>query len=104
MTTVQAAELTPGQQSANIIHMRPLSEGVINGHTPREAPYLSKALVPEACCPFIELSLRDLMHDPLVAAVNRADGVSADAYAQLLQSAARVDLRRRASELRICLS
>lgn len=104
MTTVQAAELTPGQQSANIIHMRPLLEGAIDGHTPREAPFLSRASVPEAYRPFIELSLRDLIHDPLVAAVNRADGISADAYAQLLQSAARVDQRRRASELSTSLS
>ncbi|WP_313602664.1 hypothetical protein [Rhizobium sp.] len=104
MTTVQAAELTPGQQSANIIHMRPLLEGAIDGHTPREAPFLSRALVPKAYRPFIELSLRDLIHDPLVAAVNRADGISADAYAQLLQSAARVDQRRRASKLSTGLS
>lgn len=98
--TIQAAELAPSQQSTNIFHMRPLLEGVIDGHTSSEVQHRSRTLLPEAYRPSIELSLTDLMHDPLVAAVNRADGISADSYAQLLQSAARVDRRRRNLDLR----
>ncbi|GEM_PF-4427269 len=38
----------------------------------------------------VELTLVDLIHDPLVASLNRADGVSFETYMQLLLSAARV--------------
>lgn len=45
---------------------------------------------------FVELSLTDLIHDPIVAAVNKADKVSREAYMQLLLSAARLEARRQA--------
>lgn len=44
--------------------------------------------------PIVELTLVDLIHDPLVASLNRADGVSFETYMQLLLSAARVKAER----------
>ncbi|OAE49233.1 hypothetical protein A7J57_01055 [Agrobacterium tumefaciens] len=44
--------------------------------------------------PIAELTLMDLIHDPLVASLNRADGVSFEAYMQLLLSAASVNAER----------
>lgn len=44
-----------------------------------------------------EMSVEDFINDPLVALLNRADGVSWRSYAQLLESAARVALRKKHS-------
>ncbi|AUC13487.1 hypothetical protein SZ54_5006 [Rhizobium sp. UR51a] len=44
--------------------------------------------------PIVELTLMDLIHDPLVASLNRADGVSFETYMQLLLSAASVNAER----------
>ncbi|MES5100035.1 hypothetical protein ABUK73_17555 [Agrobacterium sp. BA1120] len=44
--------------------------------------------------PIVELTLIDLIHDPLIASLNRADGVSFETYMQMLLSAARVKAER----------
>jgi hypothetical protein len=43
---------------------------------------------------FVELTLVDLIHDPLVASLNRADDVTFETYMQLLLSAARRNAKR----------
>jgi hypothetical protein len=42
----------------------------------------------------VELTLSDLIHDPMIAIINRADGISSDTFAQLLMSAARLEEMR----------
>lgn len=43
----------------------------------------------------VELSLRELINDPLIALLNRADSISRESFSQLMLSAARLESRRR---------